>query len=688
MPKKPTGKPSRKKVAGAKKIRKTTKKPASKTEGPRIGVFVCQCGSNIASVINVNALTEYAKTLPNVVYAENMNYPCSRQGQDTIKTAIKNNKLDRVVVAGCSPRLYEPTFQTCVSQAELNPWLFEMANIREFASYCHKATPEGATEKAKDTVRMAVAKARLLEPLKPIELPMTKKVMVIGGGIAGINAALDLADMGFKVYMVEKTETIGGYMALLDKTFPTLDCSICIEGPKMVDVGRHSNIEIISYADVLKVDGYVGNFKVKIRKNPRYVIAANCTGCGECRDACPIEYPNYADMYLGVRKAISIPFGQAVPLTHTINRDYCIECYKCVDACGARQAINFDQKPQEIEVNVGAIIVTIGYGMYDPKDLEWTGYSKYSNVFTALEFERLILAAGPTGGKVVRASDGEKPHSVAFIQCVGSRDINKYEYCSSFCCMYTLKHSVMLKEKYKDAIEVYVFYNDMRSNFKGYEEFFNRAQKSGVKFLRVKLENRRITEDSQTKNLTVYGETEDGKPVSVHAEMVVLANAAIPAETASELARILGIPTSKDGFFVECQPKIRPTDTSVPGIFLAGACQGLKDIPYSVAQGSAAAAQAASVLSKEAWIVEPLVAKVNEDLCSGCRICESACGYHAINVEKVGDKSVAKVTEGLCRGCGICSSACPMDAITMPNYSDNQIVAQIQAVVEKKVRSK
>jgi heterodisulfide reductase subunit A len=688
MPKKPTGKPSRKKVAGAKKIRKTTKKPASKTEGPRIGVFVCQCGSNIASVINVNALTEYAKTLPNVVHAENMNYPCSRQGQDTIKTAIKNNKLDRVVVAGCSPRLYEPTFQTCVSQAELNPWLFEMANIREFGSYCHKATPEGATEKAKDTVRMAVAKARLLEPLKPIELPMTKKVMVIGGGIAGINAALDLADMGFKVYMVEKTETIGGYMALLDKTFPTLDCSICIEGPKMVDVGRHSNIEIISYADVLKVDGYVGNFKVKIRKNPRYVIAANCTGCGECRDACPIEYPNYADMYLGVRKAISIPFGQAVPLTHTINRDYCIECYKCVDACGARQAINFDQKPKEIEVNVGAIIVTIGYGMYDPKDLEWTGYSKYSNVFTALEFERLILAAGPTGGKIVRASDGEKPHSVAFIQCVGSRDINKYEYCSSFCCMYTLKHSVMLKEKYKDAIEVYVFYNDMRSNFKGYEEFFNRAQKSGVKFLRVKLENRRITEDSQTKNLTVYGETEDGKPVSVHAEMVVLANAAIPAETASELARILGIPTSKDGFFVECQPKIRPTDTSVPGIFLAGACQGLKDIPYSVAQGSAAAAQAASVLSKDVWTVEPLVAEVNEDLCSGCRICESACGYHAINVEKVGEKSVAKVTEGLCRGCGICSSACPMDAITMPNYSDNQIVAQIQAVVEKKVRGK
>jgi heterodisulfide reductase subunit A len=487
--------------------------------------------------------------------------------------------------------------------------------------------------------------------------------------------------------VVEKTETIGGYMALLDKTFPTLDCSICIEGPKMVDVGRHPNIEIISFADVLKVEGYVGNFKVKIRKNPRYVVAENCTGCGECKDACPIEYPNYADMYLGVRKAISVPYDQAVPLIYTINRDYCIECFKCVDACGAREAINFDQKPEEIDVDVGAIIVSIGYDMFNPQGLEWTGYGKFDNVFTALEFERLILAAGPTGGKVVRASDGQKPHSIAFIQCVGSRDINRYEYCSSFCCMYTLKHAVMLKEKYKEGIEVYVFYNDMRSNFKGYEEFYNRALKSGVKFIRVKLENRRISENPQTKNLTVYGETEDGKPVSADVEMIVLANAAIPAGTASELAKILNISLGKDGFFVECQPKIRPTDTDMPGIFLAGACQGLKDIPYSVAQGSAAAAQAAAVLGKDTWTVEPIIAKVNEDLCSGCRICESACGYHAINVEKVGDKQLAKVTEGLCRGCGICCSACPMDAITMPNYSDKQIVAQVEAVLQKEARA-
>ena len=677
--------PSRAKDVGD--ARKPARKAAVRKKGPKIGVFVCRCGTNIASVINVEELAKYAETLPNVVYTELMDYPCSSLGQERVVKAIKKHKLKRVVVAGCSPRLHEPTFQGCVSRADLNPWLFEMANIREFASWCHKNAPEAATEKAKEIVRMAVAKASLLEPLEPISLSVIKKAMVIGGGIAGINAALDLADMGFKVYVVEKTETIGGYMALLDKTFPTLDCSICIEGPKMVDVGRHPNIEIISYADVLKVDGHVGDFKVKVRKNPRYVIAKNCTGCGECRDACPIEYPNYADMYLGVRKAISVPYGQAVPLYHTINKDYCIECFKCVDACGAREAINFDQKPEEIELNVGAIIVSIGYDMFNPADLDWTGYSKFDNVFTALEFERLILAAGPTGGKVIRASDGQKPHSIAFIQCVGSRDINRYEYCSSFCCMYTLKHAIMLKEKYRDAIDVYVFFNDMRSNFKGYEEFYNRAQKSGVKFIRVKLENRKITQDSQTKNLTVYGVTEEGRPVSANVEMVVLANAAIPSSTASELAKILNIPISKDGFFVECQPKIRPTDTDTPGIFLAGACQGLKDIPYSVAQGSAAAAEVASVLRKDSWTVEPIVATVNENLCSGCKICETSCAFKAINVQKVDDKDVAKVDEGLCRGCGICSSACPTDAITMPNYSNKQIEAQIGAVMQKEAKA-
>ncbi|MEM3881576.1 MAG: CoB--CoM heterodisulfide reductase iron-sulfur subunit A family protein, partial [Candidatus Bathyarchaeia archaeon] len=330
----------------------------------RIGVFICHCGLNIAGTLDIKELVEYAKTLPDVVYVKDNRYTCADPGQEEIRKAIKDYKLNRVVVAACSPRMHEVTFRRTVSEAGLNPFLFEMANIREFSSWCHPSTPKEATERAKDTIRMAVAKARLLMPLQTIEVPVTNKALVIGGGIAGMNAALDLAEMGFKVYLLEKSESIGGHMAALDKTFPTLDCSICIEGPKMVDVGRHPNIELIANADLLKVDGYVGNFRVKIRKNPRYVLEDKCTGCGECKDVCPIEYPNEWDMYLGTRKAISVPFDQAVPLIYTINRDYCIECYKCVDICGERQAIDFNQKSEEIEIEVGAIIVATGFDIY------------------------------------------------------------------------------------------------------------------------------------------------------------------------------------------------------------------------------------------------------------------------------------------------------------------------------------
>ncbi|MCK4477124.1 CoB--CoM heterodisulfide reductase iron-sulfur subunit A family protein [Candidatus Bathyarchaeota archaeon] len=657
--------------------------PQKSEEKLRIGVFVCHCGRNIAGVIDVKEVAEYAETLPDVVYARDIRYACSILGQDEIRKSIKEHNINRIVVAACSPRLYESTFRKTCAEAGLNSYFFEMANIREFSSWCHLNTPEEATEKAKETVNMAVTKARLLEPLKEIEIPIIKNALVIGGGIAGINSALDLANMGFKVYLLEKTESIGGHMAQLDKTFPTLDCSICIEGPKMVDVGRHPNIEIISYADLVSVSGYVGNFKVKIGKNPRYVISENCTGCSECKEVCPIEYPNEWDINMGVRKAISVPFEQAVPLVYSINMDHCIECYKCVDACGARQAINFDQKLEEIELNVGAIIVAIGFESYLPYDNPLYGYGKYYNVITAMEFERLILAAGPTSGKVIRASDGEKPHSVVFIQCVGSRDIEKYEYCSGFCCMYTLKHAVMLKEKYRDGVQVYVVYTDLRSDFKGYEEFYNRTKKAGVHFVRTKLKNRSITEDSATRNLIVHAETEGGQSVEIEAEMVVLANAAVPIYNATELAEILKIQIGANGFFVECQPKIRPTETDTPGIFLAGACQGLKDIPYSVSQGSSAAAQAATILSKPTWIVEPLVARVNEDICSGCGVCESVCGYDAVRIEKIGEKELAKVTEGLCRGCGICSATCPSGAITMPLYTKAQVVAQVKTALEE-----
>jgi len=658
------------------------------SEEPRIGVFVCHCGLNIAGVIDVKELTEYARTLSNVVVAIDNRYTCADPGQEEIRKAVKEHKLNRVIVAACSPRLHEPTFRRCVAEAGLNPYLFEMANIREFSSWCHPSTPKEATEKAKDIVRMAVAKARLLQDLETIEVPVTNKALILGGGIAGISAALDLAAMGFKVYLAERGESIGGHMAQLDKTFPTLDCSICIEGPKMVDVSRHPNIEIISYADILSVEGFVGNFKVKIRKNPRYVIAEDCTGCGECRDVCPIEFPNEWDMNMGVRKAISVPFDQAVPLVYTIDMDYCIECYKCVDACGARQAINFDQKPEEIELEVGTITVATGFDIYIPYDDSRYGYGRYDNVITALEFERLILAAGPTGGNVVRASDGGKPKTVAFIQCVGSRDVNKYEYCSGFCCMYALKNSILLKEKYHDDVEVYILYMDMRTHFKGYEEFYRRARDLGINFIRGKASQ--IMEEPKTKNLIIRAEDMMlGEPIELEAELVVLCTAAVPSKKSDEVARILSVTRGADGFFMESHPKLKPIDTAVDGIFLAGACQGPKDVPYSVSQGSGAAARAATILSQPTWKIEPIIAVVDPDKCRNtkakCGICETRCPYGAI---KAPEGQPARVTTAMCHGCGTCAAECPADAITQMHFTDAQIFAQIRAALEENPEDK
>ncbi len=662
-------------------IPEALKQPES--EALRIGVFICHCGLNIAGTLDIKELVEYAKTIPDVVYVKENRYTCADPGQEEIRKGIKEYKLNRVVVAACSPRMHEPTFRRTVSEAGLNPFLYEMANIREFSSWCHPSTPEAATERAKDAIRMAVAKARLMMPLQTIEVPVTNRAMVVGGGIAGMNAALDLAEMGFKVYLLEKGESIGGHMAALDKTFPTLDCSICIEGPKMVDVGRHPNIEIISNADLLKVDGYVGNFKVKIRKNPRFVLADKCTGCGECKDACPIEFPNEWDMNLGTRKAISVPFDQAVPLIYTIDKDYCIECYKCVDICGAREAINFDQQPEEVDIEVGAIIVATGYDVYLPYDMPLLGYGKYPNVITSMEFERLILAAGPTGGKVIRASDGKKPHTIAFIQCVGSRDKNKYPYCSNYCCMYTLKHVVQLKEKYKEDIEAYIFYIDIRSPGKGYEEFYDRAREGGVNFIRGRVS--RIDEDPKTHNLILHSEDANlGVPIEIEAEMVVLATASIPKKGSDELARILNLTRGADGFFMESHPKLKPLDAPTDGIFFAGACQGLKDIPYSVSQGSGAASRAATVISKPTWKIEPIISVIDESKCrnvtSKCGICATKCPYGAIRIEA---NKPAQVISASCHGCGTCVAECPQDAITQLHFTDAQILAQVRAALEK-----
>jgi len=656
----------------------------SEKEEPRIGVFICHCGTNIAGVVDVKQVVDFTSKQPNVVFATDYTYMCSDPGQALIKDSIKEHKLNRVVVAACSPRMHEPTFRKTCQEAGLNPYLFEMANIREQCSWVHMGEPEKATEKAKALVKAALAKASLLEPLTPMEFNVERSALIIGGGIAGIQAALDLANAGFHVYLVEKEPSIGGHMAQLDKTFPTLDCSACILTPKMVDVGRHPNITLLTYCEAQEVEGFIGNFKVKILRKARYVDEKACTGCGVCAQKCPVKVPSEFDLGLGMRKAIYIPFPQSVPITHTIDKENCLYftrgvCKVCEKFCPAK-AIRFDQQDETIELKVGIIINATGYDLFNAKKLPQYGYGKYKNVITGLEFERLVNASGPTGGKIVRPSDGKTPKSVAFIQCIGSRDEHHgVPYCSRICCMASLKHAHQVKEKIPGA-EVCVFYIDLRCFGKGYEEFLVRVQDEGIRLVRGKVSE--IYENPETGNLRLRLEdTLLGEVMETEFELVVLAVALVPRAEAPALQTLLKVSRGADGFFLEAHPKLRPVETHIPGIFICGCAQGPKDIPDTVAQASAAAAQAAIPLSQGKVTAEPLTAYVLEDYCSGCGVCEAICPYKAIELKEVEEgKRRAEVNEALCQGCGLCGAACPSKAIVLRGFTEPQLMSQIEAL--------
>lgn len=669
-----------------------------KGTGPsKIGVYVCHCGLNIAGALDCEDLAKCSSSLPNVHVARDYRYMCADPGQALIKKDIKELGLNRVVVAACSPRMHEPTFRKCVSEAGLNPYLLEMANIREHCSWCHPHAKDLANEKAKDLIASSVAKARHLMPLQEIEVDVERRALVIGGGVSGIQAALDLSDMGFEVYLVEREPSIGGRMAQLDKTFPTLDCSICILGPLMVDVSRRPNVKLLAYSEVERVDGYVGNFRVTVIRRPQYVDPSKCNACGECAKVCPVEVPNEFEAGLGWRKAIYTPFPQAVPASYVLDDKNCLglvplACSKCKEACdeSGAQAINYDARPDIIEFKVGTIIVATGYDLLDASAIREYGYGEYPNVMTCLELERMINAAGPTGGKVIRPSDGKTPKRVAFIQCVGSRDERWRGYCSGFCCMYTIKNAILLKDHYPD-LEITIFYIDMRTTFKGYEEFYRRARELGVKFIRGKPAE--VSEDPNTGNLVVCSENQlTGKAMSLEADLVVLSQSAVPRVGTDKLTRTLNITTDGSGFLLEAHPKLKPIDTSTSGIFICGSAQGPKDIPFSVAQGSAAASRAARILSKDKWLIEPIVASVSRDLCirgrdpkAECGICTMRCAFQAISAEE-GQPSM--VNPAKCQGCGTCVAECPHNAITQMHFTDEQILSQIRELLRSEPEKK
>ena len=658
--------------------------PEQTKEEPRIGVYVCHCGLNIAGSVDCAEVVKFAATLPHVVLAQDNRYICSDQGQEGIKKDIKEHRLNRVVVASCSPRLHEPTFRKACEDAGLNKYLFEMANIREHCSWVHLYDREAATEKAKDLVKMAVAKATLLEPAEEIEVQINRKALIIGGGVAGIQAALDLADTGYKVYLVEKEPSIGGMMARIDKTFPTMDCSICILAPKMSDVGHHPNIELLAHSEVSEVKGYIGNFHVKVLKKPRY-ITKDCTACGECVKVCPIVAPNEFDVGLASRHAIYTPFAQAVPATYVIDMNLCLNkdgvvvCDKCMKAC-ERQAVKYEMKPETVELEVGTIIVATGADVFDPSVLPNYGYGKFPDVITSLEFERLINAGGPSHGHLLRPSDMQIPKRVAFIQCVGSRsDRNGRLYCSNVCCMNTIKDSLLIKEHWPDT-EIYVFYVDIRAYGKGFEDLYMRARKAGVVFIRGLPAE--IKEDKRTHNLWLMGEnTLQSELYKVNVDMAILSVGLEARKDSEMIQRLLTLSRNTDGFFLEAHSKLRPVDAATGGIFFAGCAESPKDIKDSVTQASAAAARAGILMAKGKVTVEAITPIAFPDKCKACGLCTKVCPYNAITLNK--ELKRISVIEAACGGCGTCSAECPFGALTQSHFTDDQILAQIDAVTER-----
>lgn len=662
----------------------------------KIGVFICHCGENIGATIDCEKVAAEAAKFDGVAFATDYKYMCSDPGQSLIRKAIEEQKLDGVVVAACSPRMHEPTFRRACSEAGLNPYLCEMANLREHCSWVHEKG-EPTTAKAIDIVRGLVEKVKRNKPLKPIEVPITKKALVIGGGIAGIQAALDIANCGHQVILVEKEPSIGGHMSQLSETFPTLDCSQCILTPRMVEVAQHPNIKLYTYAELEHLDGFIGNFKATIRLKAKSVDEKICTGCGLCTTKCPQKrIPSEFNAGLGLRTAIYVPFPQAVPNKPVIDKKHCNyykrgKCKICEKTCPTG-AICFDKEDEFVTEDIGAVVVATGFNVLGTEFFPEYGYGRYKDVITGLQFERLASASGPTSGEIRRPSDGTMPKKIVFIACAGSRDPAKgIHYCSKICCMYTAKHAMLYQHKVHGG-ESYVFYMDIRAAGKNYEEFVRRAiEDDGVNYVRGRVA--RIYEKDGKLIVKGVDTLMGAKPVEIEADMVVLATAGVSNEGAEELAQRLHVSYDPYKFFAEAHPKLKPVETNTAGIYVAGACQAPRDIPETVSMASGAAAKVAALFSSDKLVREPLIAVVNRmappvySTCVGCFMCQTACPYQAIEREKIKDrggnvvKTVARVNPGLCQGCGTCVAFCRSKSIDIQGYSNDQMYAEVMALL-------
>jgi heterodisulfide reductase subunit A len=661
----------------------------------RVGVFVCHCGENIAGTVDCARVAEAARAVPGVVHAVDYKYMCSEPGQALIKEAIREKRLTGIVVAACSPRMHELTFRRAAEAAGLNAYQCEIANLREHCSWVHEKG-DATTQKAIDLVRLQIEKVKRDQPLQPIRVPVTKTALVLGGGIAGIQAALDIANAGHQVLLVEKSPSLGGHMSQLSETFPTLDCSQCILTPRMVEVAQHPNITLYTYSELEKLEGFIGNFKATIRKKARKVDESICNGCGVCTQKCPNKkIPDEFNEGLSTRHAIYVPFPQAVPNKPVIDVENCThfktgKCGVCEKVCAAK-AIRFDQQDELVVHDVGAVVLATGFKTMSTEAFPEYGYGKYADVIDGLRFERLASASGPTAGAIKRPSDGKEPETIVFVACAGSRDEQKgTPYCSKICCMYTAKHAMLYRHKVHHG-KAYVFYMDIRAAGKNYDEFVRRAiEQDGVKYVRGRVS--RIYEDKGQLVVKGYDTLLGGEALEIRADMVVLATAVQAQNGAEQLAQKLHVSYDAYHFFAEAHPKLRPVETNTAGIYLAGACQAPRDIPESVAQASGAAAKVCGLFSQPQLTREPVVAVVDRQPppvfshCVGCFLCQSACPYHAIEQETIKSrtgeviKTIARVNPGLCQGCGTCVATCRTKAIDLQGFSNEQLFAEIMSL--------
>jgi len=657
----------------------------------RVGVYVCHCGSNIAGTVDVVGVANWAAEKlgrQGVIIAREYKFMCSSLGQELIEKDIKELGLTRVVVAACSPHLHEKTFRTAAKNAGLNPYLVELASIREQVSWVH-SDKAVATAKAKAVVSGAVARVIENRPLEEIKVPINPNTLVVGGGIAGIQSALEIANAGFHVYLVEREPSIGGHMAQFDKTFPTLDCSACILTPRMVEAGTHPNITLLTWSEVTNVAGYVGNFHVTIKKKARFINEELCTGCGICQEKCPKKVID--DVYeagLGYRKAVYTPFAQAVPNFPVMDKENCTyfikgTCKACEKFCPTG-AIDFNQQDEMLHIDVGNIVLATGYDLFDARRVSNYGYGRLPNVFTSLEFERLSNAAGPTSGNIVLRDGKTTPKSVGIIHCVGSRDKNFNNYCSVICCMQGLKFAHLVHER--TGATVYNFYIDMRTAYKAYDEFYQRVLEEGTLFVRGKVAEVTDAARNEREKGRLIIQCEDtlaGKQRRIPVDMVILSSGLQPRADAKEVGKLFGISCSMDGWFTEKHPKLDPVATMTEGIYIVGCAQGPKDIPSSVAQGAAASARVLDKILQKEVALEPIKASVNQALCSGCRICNGLCPFNAITF--IEDDKVTSINPALCQGCGTCVAACPAGAISGTGFSNEQIIAQIDGLMMKQL---